>query len=162
MCRPALFVATLAGISFGLGVAARADAGDVSIEQTVRQDYGDPCKRKANNYLPSEYGRPCVPLLTAGELKELRDTYYAQPPARRPYVRFTIDSGAYTIAGHTVTVRKMYILDAYPSTSPMGLVPSLVTGTATPGVISMAFPVIGSKRRLVYDPGRGRILPVPP
>jgi hypothetical protein len=44
----------------------------------------------------------------------------------------------------------------------MGLVPSLVTGTATPGVISMAFPVIGSKRRLVYDPGRGRILPVPP
>jgi hypothetical protein len=124
------------------------------IEKAIHANYSDACNRPEHNYAVWELGKPCVPVLTAEELKKLERIYNAQPQDRQMYVRFAFDPAGGTFNGRFVVIQQFIVLDAYPATFPNGAL-------AKESQSRSYFRVFGNDR-VMYEPEENRSVPIPP
>jgi hypothetical protein len=99
--------------------------------------------------LLEEIGKKCVPVVSLNERMRLKSLEETELPAVRPFLRF----GSFLYGG----TRRVFLLDASPSTYPSGLLPPKKGAVAT----SVAFRVVG-EGNLVYEPDENLFVPTPP
>ena len=145
------FLVSFVFICFGCrgNIAAAPTSDNESTASLSRLHFGSPCTRKEHVYLLEEIGKNCVPRVSRNNLRKLEALETAEPASERPFLRF----GNFQNRGN----RKLFLLDASPSTYPSGLLPDKKGAVPT----FVTFRVVG-EHNLVYEPDENLLFPTPP